>query len=333
MGAHIGITRRSLGGAAGLAGGGALSRAVAQQRPLPTIGYLNGTSPDNYGFTVAAFRDGLRELGFVEGENCRIEFRWGYGDYGRLPALARELAALGVRAIAATGDIASVRAARAATQSIPIVFTIGGDPVRFGLVASMARPGGNVTGASLLSSLLGAKRIEILHTLAPHARHVALLMNPDNPTAIPEQEDSRQGARMLGLESTVIDARNRAELVAALSETDRIGADALTTGSDPVMLSERQLVVDYARGRRIPGVYFVRQFVDAGGLVSYGPNITWMYRQAGRYIGMILRGQSPAELPVVQPTHFELVVNLQLVRALGLPEPASLLQGADDVIE
>jgi putative tryptophan/tyrosine transport system substrate-binding protein len=213
------------------------------------------------------------------------------------------------------------------------VFTIGADPVRFGLVQSMNRPGGHVTGVSLLSSVLGAKRVELLNELAPRVKRVGLLMNPSNPNADAEREDAESGARTLRLETIAVNARNEKEIDAACEEMERQGADALIVATDPILLDRRQQIVAFAARRSLPAVYFVQQFAAAGGLLSYGPSITWMYRQAGIYVGQILKGSRPSEMPVMQPTRFELVINLKTAMTLGLTMPATLLALADEVIE
>jgi putative ABC transport system substrate-binding protein len=268
-----------------------------------------------------------------EGQNLRIEERWANGDYQALPALAAELVAKGVVAIAATGDVASARAAQGASPTVPAVFTIGADPVRFGLVASLGRPGGHVTGVSLLSSVLGAKRVQLLHEIAPKVTRIALLMNPSNPNAAAEQVDAQDGARALGLETLVLNARNPGEIDTAFEELLRAKADGFITATDPVLLDRREQIVSRAERHMLPAVYFVRQFVTAGGLLSYGPSISWMYRQAGQYVGQILKGANPAELPVMQPTKFEFVLNIKTAKVLGLNVAQTLLVGADEVIE
>ena len=314
-------------GAASLA-----THRVRAQRAMPVVGFLNPVFPDTYAFNVVAFREGLAEAGFVEGRNVRIEYRWGRGDYAQLPALAAELAALNVAAIAATGDIASARAAKGATSTIPVVFTIGADPVGHGLVKSLNRPGGNLTGVNLFSSILSAKRIELLTEIAPNARRIALVMNPDNFTARAEQEQGIAGARALNREAFVVNARKPDEIAGALAEALRLKADSYVTASDPLILDRRGEIVAFGQAHGLPGIGFVRQFADGGALLSYGPSITWMYRQAGLYIGAILKGAKPAELPVVQPTGFELLVNLKTAAALGLNPRPALLLSANEVI-
>jgi len=312
---------------------GTLPFKLGAQQNLPLVGFLNGASPETYRFNADSFRQGLAKAGFVEGRTVRIEERWGRGDYRTLPALAAELVALGAVAIAATGDVASARAAQAATRTIPIVFTIGADPVRFGLVASLNRPGGNTTGINLLSSILAAKRVELLSQIAPEAYRIALLMNPNNFSAETELADAEAGAKKLGREIVALRARNAEEIDEALAALLRAKADAFISGTDPIPLDRRQQLVSFAAREQKPAAYFVRQFVDIGGLLSYGPSISWMYRQAGEYVGAILKGAKPAEMPVLQPTDYECVLNLKTANALGLAVPMSLHAAANDVID
>jgi len=306
--------------------------AREQQAAMPVVGFLNPTSSKLYDFNAAAFRRGLQDVGYVEGENVRIEYRWAEGDYGRLPALAAELVALQVNVIGATGDVASARAAKAATSSIPVVFTIGADPVRLGLVASYNRPGGNVTGISAITSTIGTKRIEILFQLAPRSK-VALLMNPDNPSAPTEQRDAQEAVRILGQQSLVLNVRNRDDFDAAFETFVREGADAIFVATDPMLLSQRDEIAAFAARQRVPAIHFERQYPIGGGLISYGTSISGMYRQAGVYCGQILKGANPAEMPVMQPTKFELVINLKTAKALGIEVSPTLLATADEVIE
>ena len=300
--------------------------AIGQTASVPLVGFLNAASPDTYRFNADSFRKGLRQAGFIEGQNVRIEERWANGDYQALPRLAADLVAKGVVAIAATGDVASAQAAKDASSSVPVVFTIGADPVRFGLVESLNHPGGHVTGIHLLSSLLGAKRVELLHQFSPKIRRIALLMNPDNRAAAAEQADAEAGARVLGVETVAFDARNAREIGSVFSEILRAKADSLFGATDPIMLDQREQIVSFANREALAAVYFVRQFAAIGGLLSYGPSITWMYEQAGRYIGRILKGDKPANMPVLQPTGFEFVVNLKTAQALGLDVPPTLLE-------
>jgi putative ABC transport system substrate-binding protein len=306
--------------------------ALAQQQ-MPLVGFLNSASPDTYRFNADSFREGLTKAGFVEGKNVRIEERWARGDYAALPALAAELVATGVAAIAATGDVASARAAQLASSTVPVVFTIGGDPVRFGLIKSVNRPGGNVTGILFNQNVLGAKRVEFLREIGPNVSRVALLMNPTNPNVKVEQTDAEAGAKKLGLEAITLNARNAREIDAAFEQLLSAKAQAFITATDPILLDRREQIVSFANRHKLPAVYFVRQFAAAGGLLSYGPSISWMYRQAGEYIGQILKGSNPAEMPVLQPTQFELVINLKTAHELGLAVPPTLLARADEVIE
>ena len=318
-----------------LLGGGAAAlplTALAQQQ-MPLVGFLNSASPETYRFNADSFREGLAKAGFVEGRNVRIEERWAQGDYEALPALAAELVAMGVVAIAATGDVASARAAQRASSTVPVVFTIGGDPVRFGLIKALNRPGGHVTGILFNQNVLGAKRIELLREIAPNVSRVALLMNPANSNVKVEQMDAEAGAKKLGLETITLNARNAREMDAAFEELLRAKADAFITATDPVLLDRREQIVSFAQRHKLPAMYFVRQFAAVGGLMSYGPSISWMYRQAGEYVGQILKGSNPAEMPVLQPTQFELVINLKTAQAFGLTVPATLLATADEVIE
>jgi putative tryptophan/tyrosine transport system substrate-binding protein len=303
------------------------------QQAAPLVGFLNSASPDTYRFNADSFREGLAKKGFVEGRNVRIEERWAHGDYDALPALAAELVGIGVIAIAATGDVASARAAQRASSSVPVVFTIGGDPVRFGLVKSINRPGGHVTGILFNQNVLAAKRVELLREIAPNVSRVALLMNPNNPNVNVEQADAESGAKKLGLETVTVSARNAAEMDAAFEQLLSAKADALITATDPIPLDRREQIASFALRHKLPAVSFVRQFATAGGLLSYGPSISWMYRQAGEYVGQILNGSNPAEMPVLQPTQFELVINLKTAHGLGLKVPDKLLALADEVIE
>src|SRR5215831_19082391 len=306
--------------------------AVAQQR-MRLVGFLNSASPDTYRFNADSFREGLTKAGFVEGVNLRIEERWARSDYDALPALAAELVAMGVVAIAATGDVASARAAQRASGTVPVVFTIGGDPVRFGLVKSLNRPGGHVTGILFNQNVLGGKRVELLREIAPNVSRVALLMNPTNPNVDVERMDAEAGARKLGLETVTLNARNAREIDTAFEQLLDAKADGIITATDPIPLDRREQIVMFANRHKLPVVGFVRQFAAVGGLLSYGPSISWMYRQAGDYVGQILKGARPTEMPVMQPTKFELVVNLKTAKALGLAVPLTLQASADEVIE
>jgi putative ABC transport system substrate-binding protein len=318
-----------------LVGSAASAWAIAAraQQNAPLVGFLNSASPDTYRFNADSFRAGLAKAGFVEGRNVRIEERWARGDYAALPALAAELVATGVVVIAATGDVASARAAQRASSAVPVVFTIGGDPVRFGLVNSLNRPGGHVTGILFNQNVLGAKRVELLREIAPNVFRVALLMNPTNPNVDVERMDAEAGARKLGLETVTLNARNAREIDTAFEQLLGAKADGIITATDPIPLDRREQIVAFANQHNLPVVGFVRQFAAAGGLLSYGPSISWMYRQAGEYVAQILKGANPAELPVLQPTHFELVINLKTAKTFGLDIPDKMLAVADEVIE
>jgi ABC-type uncharacterized transport system substrate-binding protein len=319
-----------------LLGGSAVAwpRAMhAQQPAMPLVGFLNTTSPDTYAFNAEAFREGLRTLGHLEGQNVTIEYRWANGDYSRMPALATELVNRNVAVIAATGDVVSARAAQAATATIPIVFTVGSDPVRFGLVKSLNRPGGNLTGMTLFSSTLVAKRMELLTQLIPHAHLIALFMNPDNANADSDLREAQEAARLLGRQTVVVNARSERDFNAAFAAMMEQRVGAALVASDPMLLSQRAAIAALAARHAVPVVYWGREFVVAGGLISYGTGVTWMYHQAGIYCGRILKGAKVAELPVQQPTKFDLVINLKTAKTLGLEVPPTLLALADEVIE
>ena len=307
--------------------------ASPQSSNLPIVGFLNIATPTTYRFVADAFREGLAQAGFLDGRNVRIEERWANGDQQALPALAAALVAKGVVAIAATGDVASARAAKGASTHVPVVFTIGGDPVRFGLVDSFNRPGGHVTGITFVATALGAKRLQLLHSLVPSATRVALLMNPGNPNAAAELADIHAGAATLGIQTVTVLARNSAEIDTAFVEIMRAKADALISGTDPVLLNQREQIAGLADRHALPAISFTRPFAAAGGLLSYGPDIAWMYRQVGGYVGQILKGAKPAEMPVMQSTHFELVLNLKTAKRLGLTVPRTFLASVNAVIE
>ena len=311
----------------------ALPVTASAQRGTPLVGFLNSASPDTYRFNADSFREGLAKAGFVEGRNVRIEERWARGDYSVLPTLAGELVATGAAVIAATGDVASARAAQLASSSVPVVFTIGGDPIRHGLIKTMNRPGGHVTGILFNQNVLGAKRVELLGEMSPNVSRIALLMNPTNPNVKVEEADAEEGAKKLGLETVTILASNASELETAFERMLSAKVQALITGTDPILLDRREQIVSFALRHKILAMGFVQQIAAAGALLSYGPSISWMYRQAGDYVGQVLKGANPAEMPVLQPTHFELVINLKTANALGLLVPSSLLVRADQVIE
>jgi len=319
-----------------LVGGAAvlLPRAArAQQQGMPAIGFMSARSPAEAASDLAAFRHGLGQAGYFEGKNVAIEYRWAEGRYDRLPAIAAELVARQVAVIAAAGGEPSGLAAKAATTTIPIVCTLGGDAVAAGLVAQLNRPGGNVTGVTIIGVEMGPKRVELAHKLVPNAGALAMLSNSKFPMAQAEMLEMQGAARSLGLEMTVLDASGEGEIEAAFSVLARDKAGALIINTDPVLLGQREQIVRLAALYKVPTLYFLREFVDAGGLMSYGPNIRNGYRQAGVYVGRILKGEKVGELPVVQPTKFDLVINLRTAKTLGLEIPTVLLVLADEVIE
>jgi putative ABC transport system substrate-binding protein len=316
-----------LGGAMAAAGA-----ARAQQKAMPVIGFLNATSPGPSAPRVTGFRQGLSETGYVEGRNLAIEYRWAEGHYDRLPALAADL--VGRKAdVIATGGIPPTIAAKGATSTIPIVFLTGTDPVADGLVASLARPGGNLTGVSVLGSELIAKRLELLSELVPQAKVIALLVNPNNSNADRAIRDLQEAARAKGLQPAILKAGTEGEIETAFASLVQLQADALVVGSDPFSFGQREQFVALASRHAVPAIYEFREFSVAGGLISYGPSFTGMYRQVGIYAGKILKGAKPADLPVQQSTIFELVINLKTAKALGLTVPQSLVARADEVIE
>lgn len=307
--------------------------ARAQQKARPVIGYLNSNSAEQTAPLLAAFRAGLKEAGYVEGDNVAIEFRWAEGHYDRLPALAADLVARKVDLIATSGGPPSARAAKNASSTIPITFVVGTDPVELGLVASLARPGGNLTGVSMLMTELNAKRLELLSKLVPQARVIALLVNPNYPGAERIIKDVREAARDKGLQLDVLKAGTEGEIDATFTTLVQRHIDALVVGNDSFFDSRRDQLVALSARDAVPALYDSRQFPDSGGLMSYGTSLTSVYLQHGIYAGKILNGAKPAELPVQQPTKFELVINLKTAKALGLAVPQLLLAQADEVIE
>jgi putative ABC transport system substrate-binding protein len=303
----------------------------AQQKAMPVIGYLNSTSPLNP--FVPVFRQGLSENGYVEGQNVTIEYRWAENHYERLPALAADLVGHKVDVIAASGGDLSSRAAKSATSTIPIVSIIGGDPVAAGLIASLARPGGNLTGVSFLDVELTPKRLELLSELVPQASVIALLVNPSDFNAERIMRDAQETARTKGVQLFILKASTEGEIDAAFAALVELRAGALLVGADPFFLIRREQLVALASHQAIPAIYSLREFAAVGGLICYGTSLTTVYRQFGIYAGRILKGEKPADLPVQQPTKFELVINLKTARGLGLTVPPALLARADEVIE
>jgi putative ABC transport system substrate-binding protein len=305
----------------------------AQGGPLPVIGYLSGVARAETESRLAAFRRGLAEAGYDEGRNAVIEYRFAEGDYDRLAAMAAELVRRPVSLIAAVGGPRAAQAARAATSTLPIVFVVGGDPVRLGLVASMSRPGANATGVAFQTVEVLAKRLEILLQLLPRARVVALMVNPNTPSAADQVRDAEAAGRVAGVRVQVLRAGNDAEIDAAFAMLAHTKPDALLVGTDAFFGVRYKRFVALAATQRLPAAYEQRNAVVAGGLMSYGPDIDDAHRQTGLYAGRVLAGARPADLPVLQPTKFELVLNLGTARALGLPVPQALRLRADEVIE
>jgi putative tryptophan/tyrosine transport system substrate-binding protein len=307
--------------------------AGAQQPAVPVIGFMSGRSPDDSVHLVAAFREGLGEAGFVEGQNVAIEYRWALGHYDRLAALAAELVSRRVAVLAALGGELSALAGKQATSTIPIVAGIGGDPVRIGLVESISRPGGNVTGYTVLSSSMEPKRLGMLRDLLPGVALIGVLLNPNFPPSTGQLQELESAARRTGQQLFVLKASNDSELSAGLGSLVQQRVGALLVCADPYFDTQRDRIIAFAAQNRLPAMYHFREFAVAGGLISYGPSITDAYRQAGIYVGRILKGAKPADLPFMQPTKFEFVINLKTANALRLTIPSGLIAFADEVIE
>ena len=304
----------------------------AQQPATLVVGFMNGSSPEAFAPTVTAFRQGLNETGYVEGQNVKIEYRWAEGRYDRLPGIAADLVRRQMVVIAATGTPAAL-AAKAATAVIPVIFETAGDPVALGFVASLNRPGGNVTGVTQLSSELVSKRLRLLHDLIPAATNIGLLVNPTDPRAETQTRDVQEAAHALGLRIHVLNASSEAEIDTAFSDLVKLRAGALVVGTGELFNSRAAQLAALAAREQVPAIYQYREFAAAGGLISYGTSLTDAYRLAGIYTGRVLKGEKTADLPVVRPTKFELVINLKTADALGLSIPAGVLAIADEVIE
>jgi putative ABC transport system substrate-binding protein len=303
----------------------------AEQKAMPVIGYLGNTSGPTAP-NMAAFHQGLSETGYVEGQNVAIEHRWAEGRYDRLPPLAADLVDRKVNVIATAGMPLAL-AAKSATSTIPIVFIIGTDPVEVGLVASLARPGGNLTGIAIMATELMPKRLELLSELVPQAGMIALLVNPSNASAEPQMREVQEAARAKGVQLRILKASTESEIDTAFASLVQLQAGALVVGTDLFFYNRREQLVALASRHTVPAIYEFRDFAATGGLISYGPSLAGTWRQVGVYVGRILKGAKPTDLPVQQPTTFELVVNLKTAQALGLTVPPSILARADEVIE
>jgi putative ABC transport system substrate-binding protein len=316
-----------------LGGAAAWPLAVRAQQRLPVIGFLNGASPGPYARFLLGFHQGLKETGYTAGENVAVEYRWAENRYDRLPALAADLVDRHVTVIAAAGSTPAALAAKAATTTIPIVFLVGGDPVAVGLVPSLARPGGNLTGVTNLTAEVGPKRLEMLHAVVPTAT-IALLVNPKSPElSEPQSQELQVAARKLGLQLHVLNASTEPEIDTAFATLVQLRAGGLVIGADALFSSRVEQLAALALRHRIPAIYQFPEFTTAGGLMSYGNNLSDMLRLSGLYTGRILKGEKPADLPVQQATKVELIINLKTAKALGLTMPTALLVRADEVIE
>ena len=319
-----------------LAGGAAALwplAARAQQPATPVIGFLSSVSPQPFANYVAGFRAGLKEAGYIDGQNVTIEFRWAEGHYDRLPEMAADLVRHKVTVLVSTGGEPSVLAAKAATTTIPIVFTTGVDPIRAGFVSSLSRPGGNITGVYLFTSTIESKRLGLLRALVPGVQLIAVLLNPNRQDYTRQKGDVEEAARTIGQQIHLLSASNESEIDAAFATATQLRVGALLVGADPFLNSQRDKIIALAARYAIPAIYEQREHALAGGLMSYGTNISDGYRQAGVYAGRILKGEKPGDLPVVQSVRFELVINLKTAKALGIEVPPNLSAEADEIIE
>jgi putative tryptophan/tyrosine transport system substrate-binding protein len=307
--------------------------ARAQQPAMPVVGFLSSLSPSELTFVMPAFRQGLNEAGFVEGHNIAIEYRWAEGHYERLPALSADLVRRQVAVIAAISGTPAALAAKAATTTIPIVFAIGGDPVAPGLVTSLSRPGGNITGVSFYTSPVVTKRLELARELVPRRTTIAVLINPDNPPSVTEGTTVQEAATALGQPIQIVNASTERHIDGAFAAIAQQRIGALIVSSDPLFFIERKKLVVLTARYALPTIFADREQAEAGGLISYGASRPDAYRQAGNYIGRVVKGEKPGDLPVVLPTKFDLLINLKTAKALGIKIPPSLLARADEVIE
>jgi putative tryptophan/tyrosine transport system substrate-binding protein len=307
--------------------------AGAQQPAMPVIGFMSTLSPESISNPMAGFHQGLKEAGYIESQNVAIEYRWAQGHYDRLPELAADLVRRKVAVIVASGGDPSPQMAKAATQTIPIVFGMFGDPIREGLVDSLSRPGGNATGVTIFGPAAVTKRLQLLHDLVPQAAVIAFLMNPNNPNGSIELKAAQAAATSLGRQIVVFSASSESELDTAFASMVQQRIGTLLGASDPFLFNRRDQIVLLAQRHAIPAIYYLRDFARAGGLMSYGNSLTDMYRLVGVYVGRILKGEKPTDLPVVQSTKFEFVINVQTARALGIEVPNSMQLLADEVIE
>jgi putative tryptophan/tyrosine transport system substrate-binding protein len=307
--------------------------ARAEQSATPVIGFLNSATPQPFAKYVAGFRAGLKETGYIDGQNVTIEFRWAEGHYDRLPEMAADLVHHKVAVLVSTGGIPSVMAAKAATATIPIVFTAGSDPVRLGFVTSLSRPGGNVTGVNMFVNVMESKRLGLLRALIPGVQLIAALLNPNHPDHAQKLREVQEPAAAIGQQIHILLASNVSDIDAAFTTAVQLRAGAMLIGSDPFFNSQRDKIVALAARYSIPAIYEQREHALAGGLMSYGTNISDGYRQAGVYAGRILKGERPGDLPVVQSTKFEFVINLKTAKALGIEVPPNLSAEADEIIE
>jgi len=322
-----------IGGAAAASCASWPRAAGAQQATMPLVGFLHPGSPEATAKFLAGFRKGLGETGYFEGRNVAIEYRWGHGESDRLPELATDLINRRATVMVTPGGVAAALAAKAATATIPIVFVVGTDPVEAGLVVSLNRPSGNVTGISSMNSGLGAKQLGLLHQLLQRDARFAVLVNPGNPRIQSVMTDVQAAAAAMGQQLEILTATTRRDISPAFSDAVRKRADALLIIADPLFASRPVQLATLAARHAIPAIYALREFAEVGGLMSYGSSFTDLFRQAGTYTGRVLKGEKPADLPIVQATKFELVINLQTAEALGIDVPATLLALADEVIE